>query len=129
MTTPVRSERVRIAIFVKRKSGMSKEEFSHYWAEVHGPQFMALDVAKRNVLKYEQAHLNDEMVRIFGAGGFPMPDYDGIAILEGESYPKLMKVSQSEKVQNFMREDSENFMDAAAMQYLPLDTISFTDEI
>jgi len=28
---------VKIVALIKRKPGMSREEFSHYWATVHGP--------------------------------------------------------------------------------------------
>jgi hypothetical protein len=57
MSYTFRPDRVRLAILMKRKPGMSKEEFSRYWAEVHSPLFTSLDIVKANIVKYEQVCL------------------------------------------------------------------------
>jgi hypothetical protein len=51
--TPVlNKDRVRIVGFLKKKAGMSKEEFTRRWLE-HGKLFRSLDISKV-VTKYEQ---------------------------------------------------------------------------
>ncbi|KAJ7918893.1 hypothetical protein B0H13DRAFT_1458921, partial [Mycena leptocephala] len=86
-----RPDRVRLAVLIKRKPGMSVEEFGRYWAEVHGPLFTSLDIVKKNLVKYEQAHSNEEMLQQFQAAGFTKSEWDGMAIMEAESYAKLME--------------------------------------
>jgi hypothetical protein len=43
MSFTIRTDRVRLAMLCKRKAGTTKEEFSRYWREVHGPLLVALD--------------------------------------------------------------------------------------
>jgi hypothetical protein len=57
MSYTFRPDRVRLAVLIKRKPGMSVEEFGRYWAEVHGPLFTSLDIVKKNLVKYEQVGL------------------------------------------------------------------------
>jgi hypothetical protein len=49
-----RTDRVRVAMFVKRKATISKEQFHQYWAETHAPLVSSLNIVKTNLLKYEQ---------------------------------------------------------------------------
>ncbi|KAJ7903413.1 hypothetical protein B0H14DRAFT_2664822 [Mycena olivaceomarginata] len=39
-----RTDRVRVAILLKRKATLSREEFRRYWIETHGPLVNSLDV-------------------------------------------------------------------------------------
>jgi hypothetical protein len=50
----LRKDRVRVLAFIKKVDSVSKEEFSRYWAEEHSKIFMAMPIAKTNLLKYEQ---------------------------------------------------------------------------
>lgn len=51
---PLRQDRVRLIALIKKADGVSKEEFSRYWAEEHSHIFKANPVAQKNLLKYEQ---------------------------------------------------------------------------
>ncbi|KAF5386862.1 hypothetical protein D9615_002124 [Tricholomella constricta] len=51
MSIPFRTDRVRIIIFVKRKPGLTKGEFSRYWKGPHAEPFMSLDIVKKKVIK------------------------------------------------------------------------------
>lgn len=53
------SERVRMLLLLKRKVGMSHEEFVQYWVEEHAPLFASLQIVQRNVLKYELVSIFD----------------------------------------------------------------------
>ena len=58
-TTPstkpsLRTDRVRLAVLMAPKPGLSFEEFDRYWLDVHGNVFSSIAIAKRNLLKYEQ---------------------------------------------------------------------------
>ena len=50
----LRSDRVRLAVLMAPKPGLSFEEFDSYWLDVHAKVFSSIAIAKRNLLKYEQ---------------------------------------------------------------------------
>ena len=49
-----RTDRVRLAILVYRKPGMSLQDFQDYWRKEHAKVFSGIEVVKKNLLKYEQ---------------------------------------------------------------------------
>ncbi|KAF5385132.1 hypothetical protein D9615_000971 [Tricholomella constricta] len=123
MSIPFRTDRVRIIIFVKRKPGLSKEEFSRYWKGPHAELFTSLETVKKNVIKYEQAHVNDKYITApqAMAMGLTAPDWDGFAVFDAESYDKLFEVFSSEEYAKIAVPDEENFIDRPKFQILPLD--------
>lgn len=54
VTPSLRTDRVRLAVLMAPKPGLSFEEFDRYWLDVHGNIFSSIAIAKRNLLKYEQ---------------------------------------------------------------------------
>ena len=49
-----RKDRVRLAVLMAPKPGLSFEEFDRYWLNVHANVFSSIAIVKRNLLKYEQ---------------------------------------------------------------------------
>ncbi|KAJ7364153.1 hypothetical protein DFH08DRAFT_838454 [Mycena albidolilacea] len=125
-----RTDRVRIVVLLKRKPTLSKEEFHKHWTETHGPLFSSLDVVKRNLLKYEQAHINDPVLQqiMQMIPGAPTADWDGMAIFEAESYAKVFEVFQSEEYSKVIIPDDEKFVDRANWQMLPFDLNTVVDK-
>ncbi|RDB24418.1 hypothetical protein Hypma_008455 [Hypsizygus marmoreus] len=119
-------DRVRLIFFLKRKEGLTKEQFSRHWLDPHAKLFMSLESVKANVTKYEQLHTNDVYTEAIKAiqGSIPTSDWDGIVHLEGESYEKLFAVFQSEEYAKIVTPDEEKFIDRAKCQILPLDLAS-----
>ncbi|KAF8206286.1 hypothetical protein K438DRAFT_1816945 [Mycena galopus ATCC 62051] len=118
-----RTDRVRLVILVKRKPGLSKEEFQKYWSETHGPLFASLDIAKKKLFKYEQAHTNhavlEQMAQMTGA---PIPD--GMVC-----YANIFEVCVAKRgMEGVIFPDSEVFMDTQTLQMLPLDLITVLDK-
>lgn len=59
MTSPQQSisitqDRVRVAILLYPKDGLTFEEFDNYWVNNHGALFASLAIVKTNLTKYEQ---------------------------------------------------------------------------
>lgn len=50
----LRPDRVRLAVLMAPKHGLSFEEFDRYWLDVHAKVFSSISIVKRNLLKYEQ---------------------------------------------------------------------------
>ena len=70
---------VKLFFCLRRKPGMSREEFQRYWREHHAP-LVARHAETLGILRYVQAHsLDDELSAAVRAGG-PDP-YDGVAEL------------------------------------------------
>ncbi|KAJ7461818.1 hypothetical protein B0H11DRAFT_116613 [Mycena galericulata] len=128
MSFTIRTDRVRLTILLKRKPGMSNEEFSRYWAGEYGSLFASLEIVKTNILKYEQAHLNKEMRECFQGAGFKASEWDGMIVFEAESYAKIMEVLKNEDFQEIAMADAENFIDVPQCQFVPLDLITPIDK-
>ncbi|KAL0569240.1 hypothetical protein V5O48_012727 [Marasmius crinis-equi] len=97
MTEPkptLRKDRAKLLFFLQKKEDLSYEEFSRYWIEDHAPIFLGLDIVKKNILFYEQLHVNQEVKKQMQSVGAPVADYDGVVVFEGESLQKLQEVVQ-----------------------------------
>jgi len=61
--TSLRTDRVRVVAFIKRKDEVSREQFSRYWREEYAERFTAIPIVRKNLLKYEQ--VSDLSIMIF----------------------------------------------------------------
>ncbi|KAK5225385.1 hypothetical protein LTR47_009447 [Exophiala xenobiotica] len=61
--------KLRLALLIPRKKGMTEEEFHHHWANIHGP------LIKYGVKRYRQFHRVEHKREAIGRA----PHYDGIA--------------------------------------------------
>ncbi len=69
---------IKLICFLRRKSGMSAEEFHRYWREHHGP-LVASTKSGQYAIRYEQNH------RAAGQDHLGTSDYDGVTIQWFES--------------------------------------------
>jgi uncharacterized protein (TIGR02118 family) len=112
---------IKVSVILKRKSGMSPEEFHRYWHEVHGPLLLKQSALMRHVRKYVQCHSI--------AGAFAeMPDvvsaqFDGIAELWGDNVDDVKRGLVEPAYVNVIRPDEEKFLD------LPNCVFMVTEEI
>ncbi|KAJ7761902.1 hypothetical protein DFH07DRAFT_814474 [Mycena maculata] len=124
-----RTDRVRLAILLKRNPTLTKEEFSQYWLGTHAALFSGLAIVKTNLLKYEQAHTNEPvLLQLAAAMGAPKSEWDGMAIFEAESYVKIFEIFQSEEYQKVVVPDEKHFIVRQASQALPLDLNTVLDQ-
>ncbi|KAI0743810.1 hypothetical protein C8Q80DRAFT_1355588 [Daedaleopsis nitida] len=113
-------DRVRVAGLVVPKPGMSLEEFHDYWLNTHAKLFSSIAIAKRNLTKYEQFHLDAKSAAALGAviPGCTTPPYAGIGILEAESLDKIFEIFQDEEYLRVVAPDEERFIARKDMQIL-----------
>ncbi|KAF9257046.1 hypothetical protein L218DRAFT_991200 [Marasmius fiardii PR-910] len=94
-TSPFLKNRVRLLMFTQKKDDISFQEYSRYWSHEHAQIFMDLEIVKKNILKYEQLHVNQEWkAKLRENPSVNMPDFDGIVLFEAESPEKIQEVVQ-----------------------------------
>ncbi|KII84841.1 hypothetical protein PLICRDRAFT_45648 [Plicaturopsis crispa FD-325 SS-3] len=122
----LRTDRVRMVVLVRRKEGISREEFARYWVGQHSQLFAGLAVTKKNILKYEQGHVDSDMERSLGAiGGEP---YDCFSFVEAESFEKMAAVLSDEEFLNTIPQDEEKWLDRSATRFFPLNIATVLDQ-
>lgn len=111
----LRTDRVRIIGSVKRKEGVSKEEFENFWINEHPKLFNSLEVVKRNVLKYEQAHANEVVSQALTESGLTVAPFDAMSIFEAPTFEALMEVFTSEEYKKTVGAESLKYFERGQM--------------
>lgn len=112
---------VKLVGCLRRKSGMSAEEFHRYWKDVHGPLVKSVPEFFGYVRKYVQGHSVPDQVP-----GFPPPPFtafDGIAELWFDSIEDIGKAFSEPRYLEIVRPDELKFLD------LPNCTIFIVEEV
>ena len=105
---------IKLVFVIRRREGLSEEEFHRYWIEEHGPLAKRL-LEELGATRYVQTHtirpdLNDALAATRSTG----PPYDGLAEITWESLEKLVAASTSEeglRVNAVLAEDEAEFID------------------
>ena len=94
--------------FIKRKPGLSPEEFSHYWRDVHGP--LALQMP--GIRRYVQCHVAPQA---YEKGE---PAYDGVAQIWFETMADLQYAMNSQEYKEGAQPDGLKFVDPEHLGHL-----------
>ncbi|KAG5644107.1 hypothetical protein DXG03_009126 [Asterophora parasitica] len=126
MSIEARTDRVRVIFFVKQNSKRPRvgnsEELGRSWISGHAEPFISLDIFKKNILKYELVLIDNKLVTAPQALGLTALDqWDGMVILEGESYDKLFEVLDSDEYKRLVWPLEQEFIIRSEGQVLPLD--------
>jgi len=105
---------IKFVMCITRHPEISREEFSDYWMNKHGPFFMENADAMR-AKKYVQSHTIDSSLNegLRSSRGM-LPEYDGVAEVWFESEEELMEGMSSPEGQKLgaaLLEDEGNFID------------------
>ncbi|KAG6551672.1 hypothetical protein Mapa_006759 [Marchantia paleacea] len=106
-----RSKQLKVSVLVKRKEGVSFEDFDNYWTYNHGALLASLPKLRHNFLKYTQNHVDLNVSKAANALGFPVADYDGILDILVENWETFQALYASDEYQNFVIPDEQNFVD------------------
>ena len=106
---------IRLVFLLRRKEGMSLEDFQNYWRHEHAP-LVASHARHMNVLRYVQVHalddpMNDAMAE---ARGGMEPRYDGVAELWWDSEESLgdaLATADGARAMAELLEDEQRFID------------------
>jgi uncharacterized protein (TIGR02118 family) len=106
---------IRLTFVLRRKPGLSREEFQEYWRRQHGP-LVAGHAGKLGILRYVQVHTIDDPVNgqmAEARGGMEEP-YDGVAELWWWTREQLVEALQDSAAQDAaaeLVEDERKFID------------------
>ncbi|MEM7467422.1 MAG: EthD domain-containing protein [Pseudomonadota bacterium] len=105
---------IRLVFVLRRKDGMSREDFQKYWKDVHGP-LVAKHSTRLAIHRYIQLHTLDDPINegLASARGGMEPEYDGVAELWWKS-PKdfgAFSTTDGHNAAMELLEDEMNFID------------------
>ncbi|KAL4889603.1 EthD domain-containing protein [Aspergillus ambiguus] len=99
---------IKILWFLKRKEGMSPEDFHKYWEEDHARFALNIPGFKQIAKRYSQFHPAPEFQAKADALGMQTLDFDGVAELWVESVEGYAKhMGQAELAEASKREGAE----------------------
>ncbi|KIN94421.1 hypothetical protein M404DRAFT_1008333 [Pisolithus tinctorius Marx 270] len=113
----LRTDRVRITGSFKRKEGVSKEDFDNFWLNEHPKLFNSLDVVKKNILKYEQAHANEVVSKALADSGLNVAPFDAMAIFEASTFEALMEVFKSDEYRKTVGAESIKYFERGGQMF------------
>ncbi|KAL1732352.1 hypothetical protein EV714DRAFT_235538 [Schizophyllum commune] len=117
----LRKDRVRLVYLLKRRKDMTHEEFTNCWLNDHSKVFVNSRVAHQYTLRYEQIHVSPATLKAWSEKyGIPARTYDGVALLEADSFEDLQKVLDSTEYKTHIGPDEHNFIDHENSQMIPM---------
>jgi uncharacterized protein (TIGR02118 family) len=100
---------IKVFEYLRRKPGMTRDEFHTYWRDVHGPMLADDPDLRRHVTRYELNHrLPDDSDRERQDGEFQDAGWDGVAVLWFDSVDE-MRALGAEPAMAKVRESAPDF--------------------
>jgi uncharacterized protein (TIGR02118 family) len=96
---------VKLFAFVKRKEGMSREDFLEYWHTQHGPLIRDTPALGGQTISYVQ----------YPAAPQDQSGWDGVAVQEFASWGDFIAMLGG-PAGDAMREDEANFLDSSSIK-------------
>jgi uncharacterized protein (TIGR02118 family) len=96
---------VKLMCFVKRKEGLTLEQFYEHWEGVHGPLIRSTPELARHIVRYEQHR------RVSEPSWCGTPGYDGVTIQWLESVDAFTAFCSEPKYHEVLEPDEERFLD------------------
>ena len=103
---------VKLLCFLKRKEGLTSEEFHRHWRETHGPLIASRPNLARHIIRYEQHR------RLTGGSVVGSPGYDGVAVQWFNSLDDFMAFVSEPEYSEHIYPDEEKFLDRAGLVWM-----------
>lgn len=104
---------IKFTILLRKRQGMSHEDFVAYHKTKHAPLFSSLPEVKQYVRKYVQGHIVPAELP-----GLPPPTYDGTTELWFDTVEDIGKAFGSERYMQIIRPDEAKFLDLPGCGFL-----------
>lgn len=106
---------IKLIVLVKRKQGMSSEEFHRYWNETHGSVVLGVPEFKRHLRRYVQSHTMEGANLDFPSGP---SQFDGAAELYFDDVESMNRAFNEPRYLEVVRPDEQKFLDLDACQLM-----------
>ncbi|KZV92131.1 hypothetical protein EXIGLDRAFT_836705 [Exidia glandulosa HHB12029] len=123
LTTPTGRGTVRMIGLIVAKDGMTHEEFTERWLR-HGELIRSMDYVQKNILKYEQYHLDTSIPAEHRAS---LVECSGMAIMEADSLDKILGIFTSKEFLAKGVVDEETFLNREKSRMYPAFTLTVLD--
>jgi uncharacterized protein (TIGR02118 family) len=104
---------IKFTAFMRRRPGLTHEQFVAHHREVHAPLFVALAATRKYVRRYTQSHPIAGRVP-----GFPPSTFDGITEMWFDDLPKCHALFGDAEYLRTIRPDEERFIDTSNTEML-----------
>jgi uncharacterized protein (TIGR02118 family) len=112
MTAGEDESMVKLVCFLKRKEGMSLDEFYEHWFERHAPLIRSTPELARHVVRYEQ-HRRVPQPEWCGT-----PGYDGITVQWFDSVDEFLAFTTEPMYAELIEPDEKRFLDRDAFVWM-----------
>ena len=103
---------VKLFAMLRRKEGMTHEEFVDHWVNSHGPLIAGTPSLARHIVRYEQ-HVRHVPDAIAGNEG-----YDGVTVQWFDSMDGFVGFMREPEYADLIHPDEQRFLDMSGLVYL-----------
>lgn len=103
---------VKLFAVLRRRSGMTSEEFVEHWRDRHGPLIAGEPTLARHIVRYEQ-HVRHIPDTIAGT-----PDVDGVAVQWFRSIDDFVGFISEPSYAELIAPDEQRFLDMSKVEYV-----------
>jgi hypothetical protein len=107
---------IKLICFIKRKPGLSLEDFREHWLNNHGPLIASLPDFRRHIIRYEQNCRVDSDYERDRAGA--SEGFDGVTVQWFESRRDFYAFAMEPSYKDTIFVDEERFLDRSAISFL-----------
>lgn len=104
---------IKFSILLRRRPGMTHEEFVAYHREQHAPLFMSVPVVRDKVRRYVQQH-----TLAVTLPGLPPTTVDGVTELWFDDVESIAAVFTAESYLAIVRPDEAKFLDLEHCEFI-----------
>ena len=111
---------IKLVVMIKRKLGMSKEEFDRYWSGPHADHVLGCADFRRHVRRYVQSHVvTREGIKL----PWEVAEYDGQAELCFDSVAEMNAAFNEPRFLAEIHPDDAAFIDMAGCKLMVVEEI------
>ena len=104
---------IKFSILLRRRPGMTHDEFVTYHREKHAPLFTSMPVVQEHVRRYSQQHSIDVVMP-----GLPPTTIDGITELWFDDVQSIAALFTAESYLETIRPDEAKFLDLEHCEFI-----------
>ncbi|KAF9258130.1 hypothetical protein L218DRAFT_1080566 [Marasmius fiardii PR-910] len=106
-----------VLLFIKRKPGLSFDQFCQHYREIHSPMAVRFEIFRKNVTRYEVLYVNQEWKSKLRDMGHEIPNWDAISLFQVDSVQNLVRVFTDKEFTKETTPDALIFVDFQNIAY------------